>query len=187
MTTYRAATPHHPGTADGEPTAVSNVPQPMSRTFEMAMSPVDVHVAAARDTSAALLRRWALPDPTVEEARLIVSELVTNAIKHGSGAVKLRVQYGSHQVRIEVTDGSRAPARRRRAGTNDVSGRGLFLVACLSQRWGTTHDGRTTYAVVPAPPEVERGPATALDPTPPEGLEKPMASATWGVCDSGAS
>ncbi|GGU56030.1 hypothetical protein GCM10010211_21080 [Streptomyces albospinus] len=114
------------------------------------MEPADVHVAEARGTTAVLLRLWALPESTSEDARLVVSELVTNAIRHGSGAVKLRVEYRCRQVRIEVTDGSDTAPERRRAGADDVGGRGLSLVAALARRWGVIDGGRTAYAVIPA-------------------------------------
>ncbi|MEU8482264.1 ATP-binding protein [Streptomyces sp. NPDC048641] len=157
MTTYRA-TPHLHGAAGGGPTAVSSAPAtpPLtSRAFEMAMEPSDIHVAEARGTTAVLLRLWALPNSVTEDARLVVSELVTNAIRHGSGAVKLRVRYSNRQLRVEVTDGSDTAPERRRAGANDVSGRGLFLVSALAQRWGVIDGGRTTYAVIPAQAEGE--------------------------------
>lgn len=145
--------------ADGGTTAAGSAPavSPLaSRAFEMVMTPASIHVAQARGTTAALLRQWALPDTPAGDAQLVVSELVTNAISHGSGAVRLRVRYGNHQLRIEVTDGSTTPAKRRRAGANDLGGRGLLLVADVSHRWGVADNGRTTYAVIPtlteAPP-----------------------------------
>ncbi|MGW0914566.1 ATP-binding protein [Streptomyces sp. NPDC002784] len=132
------------------------------------MAPASSHVAQARGTTAAVLRQWALPDAPAGDAQLVVSELVTNAISHGSGAVGLRVRYGNHQLRIEVTDGSTTPAKRRRAGANDLGGRGLLLVARLSHRWGVAGSGRTTYAVIPtlteAPP-CRRTTQPTFDPT----------------------
>ncbi|MFD6551982.1 ATP-binding protein [Streptomyces sp. NPDC058398] len=113
------------------------------------MEPASIHVAHARGTTATVLRQWALPDALAKDAQLVVSELVTNAISHGSGDVRLRVRHDNHQLRIEVKDGSSAPATQRRAGANDQGGRGLLLVACVSHRWGVTDDGRTTYAVIP--------------------------------------
>ncbi|MFD1277632.1 ATP-binding protein [Streptomyces kaempferi] len=71
-----------------------------------------------------MLRQWALPDAPTEDAQLVVSELVTNAISHGSGAVGLRVRYGNRQLRIEVTDGSTTPAKRRRAAPTTWAGEG---------------------------------------------------------------
>ncbi|MEJ8639090.1 ATP-binding protein [Streptomyces sp. MS2.AVA.5] len=171
MTTHRAATPPHPGMTDCGPTAASSAPtvSPLaSRAFEMVMASASIHVAQARGTTAAVLRQWALPDAPAEDAQLVVSELVTNAISHGSGAVGLRVRYGNHQLRIEVTDGSTTPAKRRRAGANDPGGRGLLLVAHLSHRWGVADSGRTTYAVIPTLPEAPPCRRTAqptLDPT----------------------
>lgn len=159
MTTHRAPTPPQPGRTDGGTTAASSAPAacPLaSHAFEMVMTPASVHVARARGTTAAVLSQWALPDASAGDAQLVVSELVTNAISHGSGDVRLRVRYDNRQLRIEVTYGSAASARRRHAGANDLGGRGLLLVAHLSRRWGVTDSGRTTYAVVPtlteAPP-----------------------------------
>ncbi|MFE3936078.1 ATP-binding protein [Streptomyces goshikiensis] len=136
------------------------------------MAPVRTHVAQARSTTAAVLRQWALPDAPAGDAQLVVSELVTNAINHGSGAVRLRVRYSNHQLRIEVTDGSNTPAKRRHAGASDPGGRGLLLVAHVSHRWGVADSGRTTYAVIPtlteAPPcrrATRRATQRTLDPT----------------------
>ncbi|MFJ2940453.1 ATP-binding protein [Streptomyces sp. NPDC087310] len=96
------------------------------------MEPASVHVAQARGTTATALRQWALPDGPAEDALLVVSELVTNGISHGSGDVRLRVRHDHYQLLIEVKDGSFAPARRRRTGANDHGGRGLLLVACVT-------------------------------------------------------
>ncbi|WP_329295970.1 ATP-binding protein [Streptomyces pseudovenezuelae] len=171
MTTHRAATPPQHGLTYGGPTAASNAPavSPLaSRAFEMVMAPASIHVAQARGTTAAVLRQWALPDAPARDAQLVVSELVTNAISHGSGAVGLRVRYGNHRLRIEVTDGSTTPAKPRRAGANDLGGRGLLLVARLSHRWGVADGGRATYAVIPTPteaPPCRRTAQRTLDPT----------------------
>ncbi|MEU1406821.1 ATP-binding protein [Streptomyces sp. NPDC005728] len=131
------------------------------------MEPAGIHVAQARGTTVAVLRQWSLPNAPTEDAQLVVSELVTNAISHGSGAVRLRVWHDNHQLRIEVKDGSSTPARRRRAGANDHGGRGLLLVASVSLRWGVADDGRTTYAVIPTPTETpcRRTTQPTLDPT----------------------
>ncbi|MFI5662242.1 ATP-binding protein [Streptomyces sp. NPDC051684] len=132
------------------------------------MEPVGVYVPRARRTTAAVLRQWSLPDALVEDARLVVSELVSNAITHGSGDVRLRLRHDNHELRILVTDDSTAPARRRRAGAEDLNGRGLHLVACLSLRWGVADGGRTTYAVIPAlreAPPCRRTAQPSSDPT----------------------
>ncbi|XQE80507.1 ATP-binding protein [Streptomyces microflavus] len=159
MTTHRTATPPRPRGDDGGAHVVgaSTARCPLaSHVFEMAMEPVDVHVAQARRTTATVLKHWSLPETPAEDARLVVSELVFNAIIHGSGDVRLRLRHDEHELRIRVTDDSTAPARRRRASAAGLGGRGLHLVACLSLRWGVADGGRTTYAVIPtlteAPP-----------------------------------
>ncbi|WP_253266460.1 ATP-binding protein [Streptomyces sp. 6-11-2] len=132
------------------------------------MESAGVHVSQARRTTVTVLRQWSLPDALAEDARLVVSELVSNAITHGSGDVRLRLRHDNHELRIWVTDDSTAPARRRRAGASDLGGRGLYLVARLSLRWGVADSGRTTYAVIPtlteAPP-CRRTMRSSSDPT----------------------
>ncbi|MEU6404555.1 ATP-binding protein [Streptomyces sp. NPDC046985] len=159
MTTHRTATPTRPGGDEGGAHVVGAATArcPLaSHVFEMAMAPVDVHVAQARRTTVTVLKHWSLPETPAEDAQVVVSELVSNAIIHGSGDVRLRLQHDDHELRIRVTDDNTAPARRRRARAASLGGRGLHLVACLSLRWGVADGGRTTYAVIPtlteAPP-----------------------------------
>ncbi|WP_326625036.1 MULTISPECIES: ATP-binding protein [unclassified Streptomyces] len=171
MTTHRTAMPPRPGDDAGGTSAAGTGPTgcPLtSRVFEMVMESAGVHVAQARRTTATVLRQWSLPDALAEDARLVVSELVSNAITHGSGDVRLQLRQDNHELRIRVTDDSTAPARRRRAGASDLGGRGLHLVARLSLRWGVADSGRTTYAVIPtlteAPP-CRRTTQSGSDPT----------------------
>jgi len=74
----------------------------------------------------------------VEEAALLVSELVTNAVLHARSAVDLVIgRQGGHAVlRVEVHDTSAAPPRLGTFGEDTPSGRGLALVDALSSRWG---------------------------------------------------
>ncbi|GAB2746395.1 SpoIIE family protein phosphatase [Streptomyces bullii] len=69
---------------------------------------------------------------------LVVSELVTNAIRHASGPVRLRLLRDS-RLTCEVADGSSTAPRLRHARSTDEGGRGLFLVAQLSHRWGARY------------------------------------------------
>ncbi|MGW3215112.1 ATP-binding protein [Streptomyces parvus] len=152
MNTHRTATPPRPGRDDrgAHVVGAATTGHPLaSHVFEMAVEPVGVHVVQARRTTATVLKQWSLPDALAEDARLIVSELVSNAIIHGSGDVRLRLRHDDHELQIRVTDDSTTPARRRRAGADGLGGRGLHLVACLSIRWGVADGGRTTYAVIP--------------------------------------
>ena len=152
MTTHRTATRPRlrggSGSTRVADTALTGCPL-IAHVFEMAIEPVGVHVAQARRTTATVLRQWSLPDALAEDARLIVSELVSNAMTHGSGDVRLRLRHDDQELRIRVTDDSTTPARRRHVGADDFGGRGLHLVARLSVRWGVADGGRTTYAVIP--------------------------------------
>ena len=75
------------------------------------------------------------------EAELIVTELVTNAVVHGVGAIRLRLAIDDDEVRGEVIDqGSGFEVEVRERGVGEVSGRGLWLVASLARRWGI-HEG----------------------------------------------
>jgi hypothetical protein len=94
-------------------------------------------VSKAREWATHQLTRWGLED-LLFATELIVSELVTNAIRYGRPPSELRLI--RHNVLIcEVTDSSSTQPRLRRARTFDEGGRGLFLVAQLASRWGCRH------------------------------------------------
>ncbi|WP_329296212.1 SpoIIE family protein phosphatase [Streptomyces sp. NBC_01455] len=91
-------------------------------------------VREARALADRQLDEWGLGDLRFT-TELIVSELVTNAIRYGSTPIRLRLI--RHKVlTCEVVDGSSTSPRLRHAKTTDEGGRGLFLVAQASQRWG---------------------------------------------------
>ncbi|WP_315973453.1 SpoIIE family protein phosphatase [Streptomyces somaliensis] len=99
----------------------------------------------ARRLTAARLAEWGLDD-LVLTTELIVSELVTNAYRYASGPVQLRLIRDSSLI-CEVSDGSTTAPHLRRARSTDEGGRGLFLVAQLTERWGAryTRDGKTVW------------------------------------------
>jgi PAS domain S-box-containing protein len=78
---------------------------------------------------------------------LIVSELVTNAIRYAEGPIRLRLLRDT-RLTCEVADGSSTAPRLRHARSTDEGGRGLFLVAQLAHRWGAryTTDGKIIWA-----------------------------------------
>ncbi|MFD8813604.1 SpoIIE family protein phosphatase [Streptomyces sp. NPDC059627] len=103
-------------------------------------------VADAREAVRGQLGAWGLEDMAVT-AELVVSELITNAIRYGQPPVGLRLI--RHDVLVyEVTDSSSTQPRLRRARTTDEGGRGLFLVAQLTTRWGCRYgqNGKTIWA-----------------------------------------
>ncbi|MER5185502.1 SpoIIE family protein phosphatase [Streptomyces sp. NPDC002896] len=103
-------------------------------------------VSKAREWITRQLTMWGLDD-LLFTTELIVSELVTNAIRYGRPPMDLRLI--RHNVLVcEVTDSSSTQPRLRRARTTDEGGRGLFLVAQLGGRWGCRHgqNGKTIWS-----------------------------------------
>ncbi|GDY79771.1 hypothetical protein SAV31267_092560 [Streptomyces avermitilis] len=103
-------------------------------------------VAKAREWTTRQLTLWGLDD-LLFATELIVSELVTNAIRYGRPPMDLRLIRHNALV-CEVTDSSSTQPRLRRARTTDEGGRGLFLVAQLGGRWGCRHvqNGKTIWS-----------------------------------------
>ncbi|MFJ9624077.1 SpoIIE family protein phosphatase [Streptomyces sp. NPDC101181] len=108
-------------------------------------------VGEIRGKVARQLEAWELADLSMT-TELIVSELVTNAIRYASGPVRLRLLFQSALI-CEVSDASNTSPRLRHARTTDEGGRGLFLVAQLARRWGTryTTRGKIIWAEQPLP------------------------------------
>jgi len=84
-----------------------------------------------------------LPEPILDELRLVVSELVTNAVVHGQGAIRLRLHVDAGEVWGEVIDaGGGFEYALHEAGPTATSGRGLLIVDRLTTSWGV-HEGTT--------------------------------------------
>ncbi|MER6997167.1 SpoIIE family protein phosphatase [Streptomyces sp. NPDC000410] len=98
----------------------------------------DIRAAATRQ-----LAQWGL-DEVAFAAELLLSELVTNAVRYGTEPIQVRL-IRDRALICEVSDGSSTAPHLRRAATTDEGGRGLFLVAQLAQAWGTRH---TTHGKV---------------------------------------
>ncbi|MFG2147613.1 SpoIIE family protein phosphatase [Streptomyces sp. NPDC048696] len=102
-------------------------------------------VGRARELARAQLLAWDLGD-LVDTTELLVSELVTNALRYGEGEVRLRLLRDRALV-CEVWDAGLVQPRRRRARDTDEGGRGLQLVGLLSASWGSrrTPRGKTVW------------------------------------------
>ncbi|MFI1393006.1 SpoIIE family protein phosphatase [Streptomyces griseoaurantiacus] len=94
-------------------------------------------VAEARRCVSRRLTAWGLREAAFT-AELVVSELVTNAIRHATGPIQLRLIKDLTLI-CEVSDGSSTSPYLRRARLYDEGGRGLLMVAELTERWGTRH------------------------------------------------
>ena len=74
----------------------------------------------------------------VEDVRLVVSELATNAIRHANTPFTVTLEQLDQSVLLTVTDGSPAPPVRLAKDLLDTSGRGLSIVDLVSRDWGVT-------------------------------------------------
>jgi anti-sigma regulatory factor (Ser/Thr protein kinase) len=103
---------------------------------------------ARRLAQSVVLRHWGLNVQYAEHAVLLVSELVGNAVRHtGARSFGLRMLRRRGWIRIEVRDPSRGLPCLMPVHELDTSGRGLFLVDKLSDRWGVDllPRGKTTW------------------------------------------
>ncbi|MFE1439361.1 SpoIIE family protein phosphatase [Streptomyces sp. NPDC058739] len=114
-------------------------------------------VGRAREYARGQLLSWDL-EPLVDTTELLVSELVTNALRYGEGEIRLRLLLDRTLV-CEVWDSGLVQPRRRRARDTDEGGRGLQLVGLLSAAWGSrrTPRGKTVWFELPLP-DGENGP-----------------------------
>ncbi|MFD7709187.1 ATP-binding protein [Streptomyces sp. NPDC059786] len=127
------------------------------------LAPEAASAARARTHVTTALCGWGL-EQVVDDAALVASELVTNAVQHtASDKIKLGVVLSTERrARIEVWDQSRSRPVRRAAGPQEDGGRGLAVIARMSERWGTDMHptGKCVWAVL-------RPPANIAPPPPP--------------------
>ncbi|OUC95020.1 ATP-binding protein [Streptomyces swartbergensis] len=128
------------------------------KALELYGNPTEAEVSLpSRPESAATARRltqvvvmchWGLTPKTTEDAVLLVSELVGNAVRHtGARVFGLRLDRRRGWIRVEVRDPSRGLPCLMPVQAMDISGRGLFLVDKLADRWGVDllPRGKTTW------------------------------------------
>ncbi|MCK7625123.1 SpoIIE family protein phosphatase [Streptomyces sp. RS10V-4] len=115
-------------------------------------------VATARELATGQLAAWGLAE-LAYAAELVVSELVTNAVRHASGPVHLRLLRDLALV-TEVSDTGHTSPHLRHSASDDEGGRGLFIVAQLVERWGTryTPSGKTIWTEQEFPPDYPGAP-----------------------------
>ncbi|MEU9110335.1 ATP-binding protein [Streptomyces sp. NPDC048483] len=104
-------------------------------------------VRTARSRVRQTLADWGL-NGAVDVAVLLVSELVTNSLRHATGPIGVRmVLLSGSALLVEVSDPLPDPPQERTAAPDDEGGRGLQLVACSSRRWGTRRgkSGKTVW------------------------------------------
>ncbi|MFC5253286.1 SpoIIE family protein phosphatase [Streptomyces nigrescens] len=140
-----AVAPEHPGDDIALLVARTHaMPPDRIASWELPADP-----ARVSDVRAAAIRRlsqWGL-DGVAFAVELLLSELVTNAIRYGAEPIQVRLIHDRTLI-CEVSDTSSTAPRMRLAASTDEGGRGLFLVAQLAQSWGTryTTDGKVIWA-----------------------------------------
>ncbi|MFG2295974.1 SpoIIE family protein phosphatase [Streptomyces sp. NPDC048603] len=97
-------------------------------------------VSRVRNAASAKLSDWGLEEVAFT-AELILSELITNAIRYGGEPIRVRL-LRDRVLTCEVWDSSSTAPHLRYAASTDEGGRGLFLVAQMAERWGTRYTGR---------------------------------------------
>ncbi|MEV8566136.1 SpoIIE family protein phosphatase [Streptomyces sp. NPDC051322] len=113
--------------------------------------PARVDAAArARTLVSALLLQWGTRDDTRDSVLLLISELVTNAVRFATGPITVRLIRVGHGLLCEVGDTGNGRPRLGRGGVLDDNGRGLHVVHKLTTRWGVrwTDTGKVVWAEV---------------------------------------
>ncbi|MER0478155.1 SpoIIE family protein phosphatase [Streptomyces sp. Edi2] len=118
-------------------------------------------VGKARERATGQLREWGLEELSYT-TELVVSELVTNAVRHASGPLHLRL-LRDRTLLTEVSDTGHTSPHLRHSASDDEGGRGLFIVAQLVQRWGTRYTpyGKTIWTEQAFPPHYPGAPRPA--------------------------
>jgi anti-sigma regulatory factor (Ser/Thr protein kinase) len=125
---------------------------PAAQVASWDLPPEPAVVAGVRARAARQLAAWGLEEMSFT-TELIVSELLTNAIRHAEPPIRVRMILDG-ELSCEVSDGSSTAPHLRRADRYDEGGRGLLLVAQLADRWGSrlTATGKTIWSQQPLPP-----------------------------------
>jgi len=115
---------------------VSGPRSPTTELGRASFPPQSERVAAARRQVEAMVRGWLASD-SVEVAKLLVSELATNAVLYARTSFTLSATVEGGVVRVAVEDGDPHLPELRQAWPDDATGRGLQLVERLASRWGS--------------------------------------------------
>ncbi|MFI6360001.1 SpoIIE family protein phosphatase [Streptomyces sp. NPDC050743] len=118
-------------------------------TWDLPLDPAIV--GQVRSLTGSQLAAWQL-DELAFTTELIVSELVTNAIRYARAPIQLRLIRATSLI-CEVSDASSTSPHMRQAAETDEAGRGLFMIAQMADRWGTRYSltGKTIWAECATP------------------------------------
>jgi anti-sigma regulatory factor (Ser/Thr protein kinase) len=117
---------------------------PLQTLLDLEFAPGNAVVRTARDATSVVVPE--LSADRRDDVRLLVSEIVTNSVRHGESSsergIRLRVECGEGKVRVEVRNpgSSISFERMSRAGSASDSGWGLYLLENLADRWGVASE-----------------------------------------------
>ena len=137
------------------------VPQAPVASAATTLEAAPQSVAAGRRFVARTLDAWGCAD-LADTACLLVSEILTNAVRHARTPVALRLHRTARDVSFEICDDNTHPPQRRLPDSDDESGRGLMLVESLAAAWGTrpTRTGKSVWFTLPVEPARDQIPDT---------------------------
>jgi anti-sigma regulatory factor (Ser/Thr protein kinase) len=123
-----------------------------TRSYRLPLPP---HKIASRQAHRVLewaLRDWQVRDDAADNARIVLSEMVTNALTHSLDVFRLALHLNGDQILLEVWDRADGMPHVGLPDGLAVNGRGMFLVDTLSKEWGVRPEeegGKTVWARVP--------------------------------------
>jgi len=128
-------------------------PSTTAGALEISIAADKALVAEVRHSVRAALASWGA-SAIADDMAVVVSELVSNALKHAGGEANVRLRLLEGRALLEVDDSSMRRPVPRRVGSEVEEGRGLFLVKALAAEWGWRYregGGKTVWASLPAP------------------------------------
>jgi anti-sigma regulatory factor (Ser/Thr protein kinase) len=117
------------------------LPRPDSQAAEVRVPRRPDSVPAARAFLTRLLDGWGVEDSVIDDASLLASELMTNAVRHGSGVVRLQVETEEGRLHVAVHDDLDKTPVVNHASVASPGGRGMWIVESIARDWGTDVDG----------------------------------------------
>ena len=123
------------------------LPEPPVATAATDLPAEPSAVGTGRRFVSATLKEWGCSADLIDTARLLASEVLTNAVRHGVGPINLRLRRSVSELTIEITDRATGVPHPRPADQAEETGRGLRLVEALTVYWGTrpTEDGKSVW------------------------------------------
>ena len=99
-------------------------------------------IPAARVFLTRLLDGWGVSAEVIDDAALLTSELMSNAVKHGVGVLNLKIDVSDGLLHVAVHDDGREEPVVRAAADSDAGGRGMWIVQSLARDWGSNSESQ---------------------------------------------